>query len=171
MTIGEVIGRIKIHDSLDVERIMGIMNKSAYGRGKKEADWAADLWEAIGTIFENEQGDHGEDGDGEYGDYDEDKIDIYRRLQAYESIFNLDVKQKLAAQLELPEKICIASDTSIFHPIDSTTTKWQKKSRTIVYSQQKINGQVARDDFITTSHNQFVVKGYEFLGVKVEVAP
>ena len=82
MTIGQVIGRIKIHEDLDVGNVMGIMNKNVHEprispKDDDDDSLFDDLLDSVLRIYENERGDHGEDG--EYGDYDKDKFDFYRR--------------------------------------------------------------------------------------------
>mmetsp|Transcript_21346 Transcript_21346/g.26268 ORF Transcript_21346/g.26268 Transcript_21346/m.26268 type:complete len:99 (+) Transcript_21346:505-801(+) len=86
MTISQIIGRIKIKDGVAINNIMGTMNKSVgpYGKNsgsQKQRDPAANLWDALRDIVENENGDHGdsEDEDDEYSDFDINYIDIYTR--------------------------------------------------------------------------------------------
>ena len=55
--------------------------------------------------------------------------------------------------------------------MDSITCDWLGKKRHIVYSQQKVEGQKVRDNFLTTSKSQLTASEFEFLVVKKDHAP
>ena len=81
MTISQVIGRLKVKDSVAVNNIMGIMNKHVPGnteRSKQEYE-VNNLWDALREIYENENGEHGDSEDEYDADFDVKNYNFYRR--------------------------------------------------------------------------------------------
>ena len=65
-----------------VSNIMGVMNRHVPGeKGNKKDEASYNLWDALRNIVENENGEHEEEPEYEYDDFDRSDYNFYRNLQ------------------------------------------------------------------------------------------
>ena len=106
---------------------------------------------------------------------EEEILQHHHKVEPTESEIEIELEKTLDSDESMNGNYflnhCLLIDDEIFHAFDSETLDYSMQEILVSYSQHRVKGHVATDNFITTSEKSLRLSKFRFLAVDIDDAP